>query len=129
MPTPLDLNEFKKQVDLGAIVIDLRTQTAFGKGHIPHSICIGAGAKVGFWASWCVPYNHPLVLVTDDPTLLQETMHALARVGLDRVQGYLKGGFATWKAAELPISQVGQIPPEDIFKSLQTDPENERGMS
>jgi len=123
IPTPLDLNEFKRQVDLGAIVIDLRTQTAFGKGHIPHAICIGAGAKVGFWASWCVPYNHPLVLVTDDPTHLQETMHALARVGLDRVQGYLKGGFATWKAAGLPISYVSQIPPEEIVKSLQADPE------
>jgi len=121
MPTPLDLQGFKKQVDLGAVVIDLRGQSAFGGGHVPSAICIGAGVKIGFWAAWCVPYHHPIVLVTDDPTHLEETVHALARVDLDQVQGYLKGGFATWKAAGLPISYIEQVTPEEMVKKAQSD--------
>lgn len=122
-PIPMEVMEFKKQVDLGAIVIDLRDQKAFGMGHIPHSLCIGAGEKIGFWASWVVSYDHPLILVTDDPTRLEEAVHCLARVGLDRVLGYLKGGFETWKRAGLPSSHVGQITPDQILSAMNEDPE------
>ena len=124
-PTSLEVMDLKNEIDLGAVCIDLRDQSLFGQGHIPQSICIGAGAKVGFWASWSVPYNRPIVLITDDPAHIKEALHSLARVGFDRILGYLKGGFETWKRAGLPTSCIGECSPQEMIKTLESDLEIE----
>ena len=40
---PLELADFKKKLESGAAIIDLRDQHAFSRRHIPGSICIGGG--------------------------------------------------------------------------------------
>lgn len=115
-PHPMDVGEYQKCMVRGHVIIDLRDQKSFSGGHIPGAICIGAGAKVGFWASWVVPYDTPLLLVTDDPTHIQEAVNALARVGLSQVQGYLKGGMESWKQAQLPLQKIGEMSPHEVEK-------------
>ena len=44
----LTLEEFQKEQDQGAVIIDLRGQRQFGRGHIPKSFGIGAQGTVGF---------------------------------------------------------------------------------
>ena len=86
-PKPLNAQEFKKRVDKGDVVIDLRDQKAFSQGHIPRSICIGAGEKVGFWASGAVSYDTPILLVTSNPIHIQDAVNSLARVGFSQIGG------------------------------------------
>src|SRR5690606_21362449 len=88
IPAPFELMQFKHEMDRGATIIDLRDQKAFASGHIPGSLCIGAGSKVGFWASWAVPYNVPILLVANDPLPINETVQSLARMGFDKIIGF-----------------------------------------
>jgi hydroxyacylglutathione hydrolase len=118
--TSLNLNEFKQAVDACVTVIDLRGPAAFARGHIPGAIFIGSGEKAGFWAARSVPYDHPFVFVTDDPTRLEETIHQFARVGLFQVKGYLQGGFATWTIADLPVSYLVEITPQEVIEKRES---------
>ena len=46
------------------------------------------------------------MLLVTDPGKEQETVVRLSRVGFDKMEGYLKGGFATWAAAGEKIDMI-----------------------
>lgn len=115
-PFPIAPIEFQKMVDKGAIVIDLRDQIAFSHGHIPGAICIGAGEKLGFWASVVIPYDSPILLVAPDPLQVEDAIHSLARVGLFKVEGYLEGGMEGWNKQSLPLGETSEVSPHDLHK-------------
>ncbi|MBF5059404.1 MBL fold metallo-hydrolase [Candidatus Neptunochlamydia vexilliferae] len=116
MPTaiPLDPQTFKKEVDKGAFVLDLHDQKNFSRGHIPGAVCIGAGAKLGFWAATTIPYDIPILLVAPDPLRIDEAVRSLARVGFSKITGYLKGGNQHWKEEGFPLEAVGEIFPDQL---------------
>ncbi len=79
-----------------AIIVDVRTAEAFGAGHIPGAINIGAGASFVTWAAWLLPPDRPILLVGDSSDNLDPARRALVRVGLDNVRGSLQGGMSAW---------------------------------
>lgn len=93
----------------GATLIDLRSAEAFGAGHPAGALNIGFGSKIGYWGGWVVPPDVPIVLLTDDPSHSSEAAVQLMRVGLDRVEGTLAGGFDAWSRAGLPVDAIEQI--------------------
>ncbi|HSL22187.1 MAG TPA: MBL fold metallo-hydrolase [Vicinamibacterales bacterium] len=115
----LELEPFKVRLDAGAVVIDLRDQLAFGGGHIPGAFGIGAGQDVSTWASWAVPYDTPILLVDHDSSRIEQAVRSLVRVGLDQVEGHLKGGMNAWIAAGLPASRTAQLSPAELHDRLQ----------
>jgi hydroxyacylglutathione hydrolase len=116
--SPLPLDEFKARVDRGEVIIDLRDQLSFGGGHIPNAFGIGAGQNLSTWAAWVVPYDTPILLVSDVEAEIEPAVRALVRVGLDTVEGYLAGGMAAWSAAGLPASPVPQLTPAELRDRL-----------
>ena len=72
---------------------------------------------LSMWAAWVVPYDTPLLLVGDESTI-EEATRALIRVGLDDVQGFLRGGMSTWIEAGLPVTRTAQIAPKDLHRQL-----------
>ncbi len=118
-PRALDLDEFHRAVQAGHVVIDLRDQTTFGAGHVPQAFGIGSEKMLSMWAAWVVPYDTPLLLVGDE-SAIEEATRALARVGLDEVQGFLRGGMATWLEAGLPVLHTAQVAPRDLHHQLMT---------
>jgi hydroxyacylglutathione hydrolase len=113
----LDVEDFHRRVGAGHVVIDLRDQTAFGAGHIPRALGIGAGRMLSMWAAWVVPYDTPLLLVGDDSDI-DEAARALIRVGLDDVQGSLGGGMSAWTKSGLPLEHTTQIAPRELQHQL-----------
>ena len=97
-----------------AIVIDLRKPDAFGAGHIPGAINIGAAPAFAMWAAWVVPYDRPILLAGDDASDLETTRRALVRVGLDDVRGYLAGGMKAWTEAGFATAQLPQISVDEL---------------
>jgi hydroxyacylglutathione hydrolase len=102
----------------GAIVIDLRPAAAFAAGHPCGALNIGYGSKVGYWAGWVVPPDAPLILLAEEPAHAQEARVQLLRVGLDRVEGTIDGGFAAWLGAGLPIAEVEQMSADDLRRDV-----------
>ncbi len=117
--TPLSLADFKSRLDRGHVAIDLRDQLAFGGGHVPGALGIGAGQDLSTWAAWVVPYDKPILLVAGDDSQIEPSARALVRVGLDDVQGYLRGGMDTWSAAGLPMSHTPQLAPIELHERLK----------
>ena len=113
----IDIDAFNGAVQAGHVVIDLRDQTAFGAGHVPRALGVGAGKMLSMWAAWVVPYETPLLLVGDE-SKIEEAGRALIRVGLDDVKGFLRGGMSTWVGARLPVAQTAQITPTELQRQL-----------
>ena len=112
--------EFSALVESGYTVIDLRGQADFGAGHISGAFGIGLGNLLSVWSSWVVPYETPLLLVTPDPSMLDDAVRCLTRVGLDDVRGYLEGGIAAWVSKGLATRKLPQTPPQQLFARIQS---------
>ena len=83
--------------ETGAVVLDVRHQDDFAKGHIPRSIFIGLGGSFAPWVGALIAdVEQPILLVTPEGKE-EETITRLSRVGFDGTLGYLKGGVEAWK--------------------------------
>ena len=71
------------------------------------------------WAAWVVPYDTPVILAGDAGTDFEAARRSLIRVGLDDIQGYLKGGMQAWIEAGLEQAHVPQISVRELFDRLQ----------
>ena len=94
----------------GAVLVDLRSSDAFTDGHPAGAISIAFGSRVGYWAGWVLPKSPRVVLLPDDDARhLGDAHRQLLRVGIDRVEGFVDGGFPAWRAATLPVSRLRRI--------------------
>lgn len=71
------------------VVIDIRTNTEYGAGHVPNSINIGLGGQFASWAGTLIPIGTPIALVANDADQVDEVVMRLARVGHETVGGYI----------------------------------------
>jgi hydroxyacylglutathione hydrolase len=98
----------------GAIIADLRPAGAFAGGHPDGAINLGFGTKVGYWAAWVIPADSHVILLADEPAHVQDAATQLLRVGLDRIDGSLAGGYEAWIGAGLPVASFEQISAADL---------------
>jgi hydroxyacylglutathione hydrolase len=99
----------------GAGVIDLRTSAEFAAGHPDGAVSLPYGSKVGYWAGWVLPPDLPLLILSGEPAQARDAAMQLRRVGLDRIEGTIDGGFAAWQAASLPTASFDQMRTEDLL--------------
>jgi glyoxylase-like metal-dependent hydrolase (beta-lactamase superfamily II)/rhodanese-related sulfurtransferase len=118
---PLERAEFKKKMAEDIIVIDTRKAADFSQGFIPGSVFIGLEGRFAEWAGSLLPFHERMLLVTE-PGKEEETLIRLARVGFDKVEGYLAGGFDTWKNAGEPLDLVIDVDTDEMALDLKHDP-------
>lgn len=105
----------------GAVVLDVRHEREFTKGHIPRSIFIGIDGDFAPWVGALIKdIKQPILLVTPEDRL-EETITRLSRVGFDNVIGYLEGGFEAWKTAEKEFDTVESITAEEFAKNVSSE--------
>ena len=100
--------------ETGAIVLDVRHQDDFAKGHIPRSIFIGLGGSFAPWVGSLIGNVKQAILLITDPGREEEAVTRLSRVGFDNTLGYLEGGFESWKAAAKEFDQVESVTVESF---------------
>lgn len=119
---PLTVEQFKQFADDGeTIILDTRKAEEFTHGFVPGSISIGLEGRFAEWAGSLLPFDKPLVLVTEVGKE-KESVIRLARVGLDKVKGVLSGGFNAWKAAGQPIDLIVDVEADELMMDLPFDP-------
>lgn len=118
----LEPNEFEAIAEqTGALILDTRSAAEFHKGFIPNAINIGLKGDFAPWVgAMIVDVKHPILLVTDEGTE-EEAITRLSRVGFDNVLGYLKGGFAVWKATGKETDEVKRISPETFVNEFSLE--------
>jgi glyoxylase-like metal-dependent hydrolase (beta-lactamase superfamily II)/rhodanese-related sulfurtransferase len=101
-----------------AIVLDVRTQQDFVKGHIPRSIFIGLNGDFAPWVGALIAdVTQPILLVTPEGQE-EEAVTRLSRVGFDHTLGYLSGSFESWKKAGKEIDMILSKPAADLKNEL-----------
>jgi glyoxylase-like metal-dependent hydrolase (beta-lactamase superfamily II)/rhodanese-related sulfurtransferase len=117
---PLDVPSFKTLINGDAILLDTRRSDLFVAGFVPGSISIGLDGRFAEWAGSILPFSKPIVLVTA-PGEEKESVVRLARVGFDKVKGYLQGGFEAWQQAGEPIDMIIDVDPDELAMDIPFD--------
>lgn len=104
-----------------ALILDVRHQDDFSKGHIPNSIFIGIDGQFAPWVgALIVDHQQPILLVTPQGKET-ETITRLSRVGYDHTIGFLEGGFDTWKNAGYDFETINGIDASALDEKLKSD--------
>jgi glyoxylase-like metal-dependent hydrolase (beta-lactamase superfamily II)/rhodanese-related sulfurtransferase len=122
LPAALSPAEVDARARAGATVLDVRSAAAFGTAHVPGSLHVGLGGQFASWSGTLVPAERAVVLVADGETDVGEARVRLARVGIERVEGFLAGGIAAWQRAGLPLASLSHITVADLHERLAQEP-------
>ena len=119
--TPLSLAAFKKLKEDDVLIVDTRNVTVFTQGFIPGSIFIGLEGRFAEWAGSMLSFDKPMMLVTE-PGKEEETVIRLSRVGFDKIQGFITGGFDTWKNAGETVDLIIDVEADELVMDIPHDP-------
>ncbi len=120
--TALSIDAFKKlAAEEDTWILDTRNATLFTKGFVPGSVSIGLEGRFAEWAGSLLPFDKPLVLVTE-PGKEEESVIRLSRVGFDKMKGYLKGGFEAWQAAGETVDLIIDVEADELAMDIPHDP-------
>jgi glyoxylase-like metal-dependent hydrolase (beta-lactamase superfamily II)/rhodanese-related sulfurtransferase len=92
MPTAMTYDEVRAAIAGGAVLVDGRTPEEFALGHLRGAVNIGLEGRYAEFAGSVLPSDVDIVLFTD-PGQELEGKNRLARIGFDRVIGYLDKPF------------------------------------
>jgi glyoxylase-like metal-dependent hydrolase (beta-lactamase superfamily II)/rhodanese-related sulfurtransferase len=98
--------------ETGALLLDTRDPQVFAEGFIPNSINIGIDGSFAPWVGAMIKDIRQPILIIAEPGREKEVVMRLARVGYDFAIGYLKGGFASWKAVGKEVDKIESISAE-----------------
>lgn len=118
VPPPMSPGELAEHIQQGGVVVDTRSPTAFAGGHIPGSYSIWLGG-LATYLGWIVPVGTPILLVLPAGVDIGDVTRALLRIGYDEIEGYLRGGFASWQNEGREIERHGTIDTADLSSRLR----------
>ncbi|MEO7306093.1 MAG: rhodanese-like domain-containing protein, partial [Ferruginibacter sp.] len=119
--TPLSVADFKKIQNEDVLILDTRHGSVFTKGFVPGSIFIGLEGRFAEWAGSLLSFEKRMVLVTDIGKE-EETVIRLSRVGFDKIEGYLNGGFEAWQSAGETVDIIIDIEADELAMDIPHDP-------
>ncbi|MGW3659538.1 MBL fold metallo-hydrolase [Streptomyces sp. NPDC005151] len=88
-PRPLTVEEFSALRGAGAVVVDARGPQEFGAGHLRGSINVPADGRFAEQAGTVLTPDAELLVIAPE-NREEEVVTRLARIGFDRVAGYLR---------------------------------------
>ena len=118
-PEALDLATVERLVAAGAMLVDGRDPDEFAHGHLVGSINVGLNGRYAEFAGSVVPHDVDIVLVADDGFEV-EAKNRLARIGFDRVVGYLEAPLEVMTAHPEKVEQASRMTALE-FENVKVD--------
>jgi hydroxyacylglutathione hydrolase len=115
-PAPLSAAAFSEQAD--ARIVDVREVPAFLGAHLAGSLSLPVG-MIAAWAGWLLEPSETLVLVASDGEEAAAAATVLARIGFDRVAGYLAPGLPAWAAGGRAFETIPAVDTETVRARLR----------
>jgi hydroxyacylglutathione hydrolase len=117
----LAVDVFKEKIlNEDVIVLDTRKSSVFTDGFVPSSISIGLDGRYAEWAGSLLPFDKTLLLVTETGKE-EESIIRLARVGFDKMGGYLAGGFEAWANAGEKVDLIINVEADELAMDIPFD--------
>jgi hydroxyacylglutathione hydrolase len=122
-PVALSLEDAVPYFRQGAGLLDLRSKAAYIAEHVPGSVHLEADNQISNRAGFVLQPGQPLILLLDDEKVYRDVVLALARVGFDKVVGYLDGGMQAWRRHRLPVASgdVEDVTPARLAAMLKEE--------
>ncbi len=118
---PLSISAFKEKSKDNCIILDTRDSSVFSTGFVPESISIGLDGRFAEWAGSLLPFDQPIILITEKGKE-KESIIRLARVGFEKIEGYLSEGFEGWNNAGEKIDLIIDIEADELAMDISFDP-------
>jgi glyoxylase-like metal-dependent hydrolase (beta-lactamase superfamily II)/rhodanese-related sulfurtransferase len=120
-PKAMTAQQVKEAMDRGHLVVDVRSNTLYGAGHVPGSINIGLGGQFASWAGSLIPMDTPIILVVEEKEGINEAVTRLARAGHESVIGYLDGGIYAWTKSGHDTGETPQITIDQLKEKMEEE--------
>ncbi len=119
-PTLSSLNptQLSGLVDEGAQIVDVRTVSAFSRGHIPGSVSNELRPQ---FASWLVDPARPIAFITGASTDPAELVRQCVGIGFENIADELAGGMHARRSAGRPEAQIPLVGVEDLTRRQVLD--------
>ena len=121
-PAVLSADDFYRLIEK-TVVIDARGVTAYLGAHVPGSLAIPCDMLPAF-AGWFLDPEDEIVLVADGSLQAQAAARHLARIGFDRVLGFLDTALPGWAAAARPFGSVPVVDADTVKSRLEGEREH-----
>ena len=119
---PLSIPGFKELIQKDdVIILDTRTSSLFPQGFVPGSVSIGLDGRFAEWAGSLLPFDKKMVLVTEKGKE-KESLVRLARVGFEKIEGYLAGSYDAWLSAGEKIDMIIDVEADELAMDIPFDP-------
>ncbi|MBK9342954.1 MAG: MBL fold metallo-hydrolase [Dehalococcoidia bacterium] len=101
-----------------AAVVDVRPRASFAGSHIPGSIEIEESTSLLAYTGWLIPFNAPVVLVSEDRAQADRVTRDFFRIGYEDVRGYLP--FRDWQLSRRPTAWLPHVDSARAREILRT---------
>jgi glyoxylase-like metal-dependent hydrolase (beta-lactamase superfamily II)/rhodanese-related sulfurtransferase len=116
-PVPLELDELLARQAAGAVVVDARDPQEFAAGHLAGSVNVPADGRFAETAGSVVRPDDEIVVVAPQDRE-EEIVVRLARIGFDRVAGYLREPEGAFLTAPERIRQASRLTVPQFDRAL-----------
>jgi hydroxyacylglutathione hydrolase len=117
LPAALTYGQVIDAVDNGAMLIDGRDPEEFAHGHLRAAINVGLAGRYAEFAGSILPHDVDIVLVVD-PGYELEGKNRLARIGFDRVVGYLDDPYKVMFQHRTDVEIGSRLTPQAFNERL-----------
>jgi len=116
---PLDLPEVLGLQDTGAVLVDARDPQEFATGHLAGSLNVPADGRFAETAGTVVRPDEQIVVIAPQDRE-EEVVIRLARIGFDRVAGYLREPEGAFLSAPERITRASRVTAPQLAATLHT---------
>ena len=107
--------------ETGAVILDVRHQKDFSKGHVPRSIFIGLNGGFAPWVGALLKDVKQKILLIAEENQMEDALIRLSRVGFDHVIGFLKGGIDSWVQDGREIDTIESVTASELKDLMELD--------
>ena len=100
--TNVEPQDAVKLINSDALVLDLRSNESFARGHIVNARNVPSDELTANQEKYVKNQSRPILAVCDAGISSSKAVDALRKSGIENVYG-LKGGIAAWTQANLPL--------------------------
>ncbi|HEY1611921.1 MAG TPA: rhodanese-like domain-containing protein [Paraburkholderia sp.] len=98
----------------GRMVVDVRTTAEFAEAHVGGAVNVPVGRSLATWCGWLIPYDCDVQLIASREDDAVRAAGTLAKIGLDRVTGWIDAGAIAASSGSVALESVRQATPAEL---------------
>ena len=117
-PPPVGVERFAEMLEGGMLALDVRSPEAFAGAFVPDSLAIPLDMVPAF-AGWFLTYDRDIGIIAESADQARTAKQHLARIGYDRVKGYLANGLTAWEVAGRTYSRIPAVHASELVRRIR----------